>query len=517
MSEPSTLNGLRDYVRVVRQQRLLIVPIALLFAGAALIYSLSAEPVYRAEASLLFQEASSEIDELGGGIGSRETTEERAAIGADIVTRPDIVRAVSRRVKGPIDAGITAAAEARSNLVAVRASASDAERAARVANAFARETQRVLRRDFRADLAAQIRAAEPELRRIRRLSDPVVVADALERQGRLRALRRLGEPVALARRATVPGAQVSPRPARNTLLGLLAGLTVGLVAAFGRHALDRRLRGARDLWGAGGLPLLGRLQDNALGRLHPGAKGDRKRARVTQEAMEDIRIVRANLALMGEGSPSRVLVTSALPEEGKSSVAYSLAVASSLAGKRTVLLECDLRRPVLAKRLGLREAPGLADYLEGRAEAGETTVPMPGPQEPSSSNGQQAAEPMLACVPAGALPSRPAELLSSDRFIDFLGVLSYAYDTVILDSSPLLPVADTIELVPHVDRVVLCARSRQTTRDQLKAATEAIARVGNVAVGIVVTGVRRGDEEDYGYYQSGYGEALTAQLESGRS
>lgn len=523
MSEPSTLNGLRDYVRVVRQQRWLILPIALLFTAAALVYSLRAEKVYRAEASLLFQEPSSKIDELGGGVSSRRTTEERAAIGADVVTRPDIVRAVKRDLGGKIDASVTAAAEARSNLVVVRVSASGAERAARVANAFAKETQRVLRREYRAALAAQIRAARPELRRIRRLNDPVVVAQALARQGQLRALRRLGEPAALARRATVPAAAVSPRPARNTVLGFIAGLTLGLVAAFGRHALDRRLRSVRDLSGAAGVPVLGRLQDDALGKL-PQRTASRwaggRTARAVQEALEDIRIVRANLTLIGDDAPVRILVTSALPEEGKSTVAYSLAVASCLAGKRTVLVECDLRRPVLAKRLALEDGPGLSEYLEGRSEAGEIIRPVQ-PFEPQAANGSDAEEPMLACVPAGTLPSRPAELLASERFVDFLHVSSHAYETVILDSSPLLPVADTIELVPHVDRVVLCARSRQTTRDQLRAATEAVARVGEVAVGIVVTGVRKGDEEDYGYYQSGYGEhaavLLSAPPESGRA
>lgn len=523
MSEPSTLNGLRDYVRVVRQQRWLILPIAVLFAAAALVYSLRADSVYRAEASLLFQEPSSTIDELGGGLGSRQTTEERAAIGADVVTRPDIVRAVKRRMGGRLRAKVTAAAEARSNLVAVRVTASDAKRSARVANAFARETQRVLRRNFRENLAAQIRAARPELRKIRSLGDPVVVAKALERQGQLRALRRLGEPVALARRATVPRDPVSPRPTRNTVLGLIAGLTLGLMAAFGRHALDRRLRGVRDLGAAAALPVLGRFQDDALGRFQVGTgskRGVQRRARVTQEALEDIRIVRANLALIGEGNPTRVLVTSPLPEEGKSSVAYTLAVASALAGKRTVLLECDLRRPVLAKRLELADGPGLAGHLEGRADAGDAIVRLEHPGAPASSNGQQAEESLLACVPAGAPPSQPAELLGSERFADFLGVISYAYDTVILDSSPVLPVADTLELLPHVDRVVLCARARQTTRDQLKAAADAIARVGEIAAGIVVTGVRKGDEEDYGYYQSGYGERLallTAPVESGRA
>jgi capsular exopolysaccharide synthesis family protein len=504
----TTSSGLRDYLRVLREQRALIVPIALVFAGAALFYSLRAEPVYQAEASLLFQEPSSAIDALGGPITDRQSTGERAAIGADVVTRPDIVAAARRALKGPINASVSGAAEARSNLVVVRASAGDARRAARVANIFAGETRKVLQSTYRSQVAAQIRAAQPEYNRIRKLGDPTVVAGQLNQQARLRALRHLGEPVEIARRATVPGGPISPRPLRNTILALIAGLTLGLIAAFGRDSLDRRVRGARDLSGAAPFPLLGRFQDSALGwfRVTRGRAGaGRSLGRDAHAALEDARIVRANLALIGDGDSSRVLVTSPLSEEGKSTVAYSLAVANALAGKRTVLVECDLRRPVLAKRLAFEAGPGLADYLEGRAEVEDILRASHVPGEPGS-NGHGPDPTKLACVAAGRAPARPAELLGSDRFADFLDALAYNYDAVILDSSPVLPVADTIELVPLVDRVVLCARSHQTTRDQLKAASEAISRVHNVAVGIVVSGVRRGDDDGYGYYQSGYGD-----------
>jgi capsular exopolysaccharide synthesis family protein len=508
VSESTRLSGVRDYLRVVRQQRLLIIPIALLFTGAALFYSARAEKVYRAQASMIFQEPSSPIDALGSGLGSRQTTQERAAIGADVVTRPDIVAAVQRKVKGPLNASVSAAAEAQSNLVVVRASASDPKRAAAVANLFALETQRVLRKQYRRQVAKQERAARPDMDRIKKLADPVVVAELLNQRARLSALRRLGEPVAIARRATVPGGAISPQPTRNTLLGLVAGLTLGLVAAFARDSLDRRVRGARDLTGAAPFPVLGRIQESALGKfkLSAGRKsGRRRRARTVQSALEDVRIVRANLAHIGEGTPSRVLVTSALPEEGKSTVAFSLAVANALAGKRTLLVECDLRRPVLAKRLELDDGPGLTTYLDGHAEVGDIVRAAQLPGAPSL-NGDEAGRPTLACVTAGAPSGRPAELLGSARFADFLAAVGYTYDAVVLDSSPVLPVADAIQLVPHADRVVLCARSRQTTRDQLKAASEVITRAGSMAVGIVVTGVRRGDEEDYGYYQSGYGE-----------
>jgi capsular exopolysaccharide synthesis family protein len=491
VSEPNR-TGLADYLRVIQHQWVLIAAVTLLFGGIALILSLRADPSYQAEATLRFQEPSEVIDEAGGGVAPRETTQERAALGAEAVTSPPVFAAVGRELGGPLGASVSATTDPNANLVLVQASGSEPRRVARVANAFARNTREVLRRRFRRSVDTQLRAIRPDVERIQRLGEPTVVAKQLELLARLRALRRLGEPVELLRPAVVPAQPTTPRKLRNTLLGLLAGLTFGLVAAFVRDSLDRRLRGTQEMSEAASLPVIGRLREEALGKLPLPGSGA---AGVDFEA---IRILRANLEFLDvDRRPAKVLVTSPLPEEGKSTVAAALAVAAGLAGQRVLLLECDLRRPVIAQRLGLRRAPGLTDYLAGQAAAADViqTLSVGGG---ISRNGDEASS--IAFIAAGSEAPRPTELLASDTFTEFIAVVGRSYDCVVLDSSPLLPVADTLELVACVDRVVMCARARHTTRDELRAAGEALDRLPSPPAGLIVTGLRRGDELDYDYY-----------------
>ena len=110
----------------------------------------------------------------------------------------------------------------------------------------------------------------------------------------------------------------------------------------------------------------------------------------------------------------------------------------------------------------------------------------------------------LVVIAAGTRSIRPAELLGSRRFRDFLDQVVAAYDIVVLDAPPLLSVSDTLEIVPLVDSVLLCIRADQTTRDQARAVKDALARLPERTTAIVVTGLKRGREHDYGYYSHAY-------------
>jgi succinoglycan biosynthesis transport protein ExoP len=175
-----------------------------------------------------------------------------------------------------------------------------------------------------------------------------------------------------------------------------------------------------------------------------------------------------------------------------------------VAGKRTLLVECDLRRPDLAERFGLAPAPGLTDYLARHADPQEILqmVELAHPVAGNGSSGSVAEEGAgtLVCITAGTPSPHPAELLGSDRFRHFLAQVSEAYDMVVLDTSPLLSVADTRELLPNVDGVVLCIRSSQTTREQALAVKAALEHYPHRPTGLVVTGLRPRDGASYGYY-----------------
>jgi receptor protein-tyrosine kinase len=287
---------------------------------------------------------------------------------------------------------------------------------------------------------------------------------------------------------------------RDGILGAMVGFVLGLLAAFGRESLDRRLRNARELHDELGAPVLTRVPASAFGAAGLIANGKPPMAETDFEAF---RVLRMNLASIGaEGPPRSLLVTSAMAEEGKTTVSLALACASTVAGKRTLLVECDLRRPTLAKRLPLEREPGLSDYLLERATPQEIlqTVEL---SPPSGANGGERIEApsgSLVCITAGSPVSNPAELLVSPRFHQFLDRVSEAYDLVVLDGGPLLSIVDPLQLVPRVEGVLFCVRAQRTTRDQVRAARVALANLPRRPVGAVLTGLKRRGPDAYDYH-----------------
>jgi len=305
----------------------------------------------------------------------------------------------------------------------------------------------------------------------------------------------------------VPETPASPKPLRSTIFGGLIGLMLGIGLAFVRDSLDRRLRDSNEIQEALDLPVVGMVRIEALGNAAYVPNG---RGPMTDQDIESFRILRTNLEFLDVDEPiTSVLVTSPLPEEGKSTVAASLAAANAAAGKRTLLVECDLRRPSLPERLSINRGPGLSDYLAGQASAGEILQVVTLSQTELSANGGAGAQVevtagKLVVIAAGSQSIRPAELLGSQRFRDFLEAVCAAYDAVVIDTPPLLSVSDTLEIVPHVDSILVCIRADQTTRDQARAVKAALAHLPERTTGIVVTGLKPGREHDYGYYSYAY-------------
>jgi Mrp family chromosome partitioning ATPase len=175
---------------------------------------------------------------------------------------------------------------------------------------------------------------------------------------------------------------------------------------------------------------------------------------------------------------------------------------------------------VLADRLGIEESPGLSDYLAGRASPAEILqqVSVPGASgehgiDVAWGEGDNGSAPQsLITITAGSAPPRPADVLSSERFSAFIQQVGKVYERVIIDSPPLLPVADTLEIVPHVDCMLLCVRLNRTTRDQANAAKEALQHLPDRPVGLVITDFA---ERDTGYYRGYYHSAELAVPDEG--
>jgi Mrp family chromosome partitioning ATPase/capsular polysaccharide biosynthesis protein len=506
LSESPRYSSLRDYLRILREHRGLIIAVAALAAATALLLSALQEDEYTARSSLVFIGETPDLSLVGTLSAQVDTPAQRAAVGARKVESPGVLRRVRTAARidlttTDLEKTIEAVADSQSGEVLITAKARTARLAARLANEAARQTQRVESTESRKRFA---RAARRLQRRFERLRNPTASTEAsyTDSISRLQSLSEVANPVNITTRADVPDAPSSPKPIRNTLLGLFLGLILGLLLAILRHSLDRRLHGAHDIQAELDLPLLGHVRDDALG--HTGFAGNGRE--LNEADLESFRILRMNLDFLNVDAPLRsVVVTSAVPEEGKTTVSTSLAFASAIVGRRTLLVECDLRRPALASRLGVAAAPGLTDYLSGKSAPRDVLQAIEF-EDVGGRNGRGGEDDLspagnnFVCITAGTSTPHPAELLASERFRGFLKQVTDAYDVVILDSSPLLSVVDTRELLPLVDGVLLCMRSAQTTRDQARAAKAALEHFSNRPAGLVVTGTRSHEEADYGYY-----------------
>jgi capsular exopolysaccharide synthesis family protein len=207
---------------------------------------------------------------------------------------------------------------------------------------------------------------------------------------------------------------------------------------------------------------------------------------------ENVRAVRTNLLFMSPDQPfRRLLVTSAQPGEGKTTVASALAIAMAQAGQRVILIDCDLRRPRLHKIFGQPQGrSSLSESLLDPAHLDLTTA--------------RTTLPRLSVLPAGPTPPNPAELLQSDSFRHLLTRLEREFDLVILDSPPLV-VTDAAILATRVDGSVMVVRRGTSDRRDVQRARRAISDVGGSLIGAVLNAVHVSDRAyGYGY---GYGEA----------
>ena len=207
---------------------------------------------------------------------------------------------------------------------------------------------------------------------------------------------------------------------------------------------------------------------------------------------EAFRTIRTNLQYVDVDNPPKVVaITSAVPEEGKSTLAVNLAIALAQAGKKVVLVETDLRRPRASTYLGVESELGLTDVLAGQRTLDEALV--------SWNRG------LLTFLPSGHTPPNPSELLASHQFAQVLATLRERFDWVIIDATPLLPVTDGAIVSKAADGAILVVRFGKTTREQLGASMAALEQVDARLLGTALNFVPRG-RRGYGYkYGHGYG------------
>lgn len=459
--------------RVLRRRWYFIVLNVVFCVLATYLYTSSQPKEYTATSSLLFR--SSGLDQSLSGAGTIVQSFDPgrdANTNAALVSLDSVSERAARQLGLPRSAvRVAVAGRANTNIVDINAISGSPATAANVANAVAeqfissrREAQQALIRKAGTALRAQASALAGIPDAAERRSEFLARAEQLE----VLAALQTGN-AEVAAEAVVPGGPSGPRVMLNTLLGGMLGLLLGLAQAFAVDRLDTRVRTASELEALWDAPILARVPE-ARNLNSPQAEGAQTEA---------FRLLRARLRYFNVGRPVRtVLVTSAVPGEGKSTTSLRLAEAMNASGSSVVLLELDMRRPVLAHRLGLDHLPGLSELLTGNVDIDQALKPIP-----DWGNGE------LMLLPAGGFPPNPSELLESEELRDLLRELGDRFDYVVVDSPPIEVVSDAIPVVGAVDGVVMVGRLTKVTRDQARRLKSTIEGLGGRVLGGVINGI----------------------------
>ena len=292
--------------------------------------------------------------------------------------------------------------------------------------------------------------------------------------------------------AQVPTSPISPNTKVNIALGLILGLGAGIAYAIIREQLDTTIKSESDMSRITGATNLGLIGFDADAAKAPLVALNQQSVRA-----EGFRTVRTNLQYVDVDEPPKsVVITSAIPNEGKTTSACNLAITLAQAGAKVCLVEADLRKPRVADYLGIDGSVGLTSILTGQ----ETL-------ETSMVSWQRG---LLSVIPSGPIPPNPSELLGSRQMANLQTTLREQFDAIIIDAPPLLPVTDAAVLARNADGAILVTRFGMTHRDQVHKAAEVLETVGARLLGTMLNFVpskRSGYGYGYGYGYGGYGYA----------
>lgn len=440
----------QDFLVALRQRWRIVLATLLLVLGVAALVSMQTPRVY---------EASSRVYLLAGGEDSNgnlynmPATEKETLV--QVASAPVVLTAVREQLGLPegTPMKVQASTVGDTNLLDVTVRTDGAERAQQIATAVP-EVLASVARDYAPSLSQ---------------SGQTVTASVLQP-------------------ATVPGAPVEPDIVRNLLMGALAGLLLGIVFALVRHNMDTRIRGARDLATLSDRPLLSAI---------PAVDDDKGTGHAIYvesdpfgPQSEAVRQLRTNMLFVDVTAGGHAfMLTSSVPGEGKSTTAVNLGLAMADAGMRVLLIDADLRHPTIAKTLGLEDGVGLTTVLVGAAEPEDVI--------------QRWAGTDLHILAAGDIPPNPSELLGSNAMKELFEELSSHFDFVLVDTPPVLPVADAL-VVSRLTSGTIMVVAADTTRKRHLAEALRVLRTADVEVGgFVLTNAPVPPTTYYSYYGGG--------------
>jgi succinoglycan biosynthesis transport protein ExoP len=301
-------------------------------------------------------------------------------------------------------------------------------------------------------------------------------------------------------KARVPTYPSEPNVPRNLMFALALGLSTGVGLAFLLEGIDNTVRTPEQAQAISALPSLGMIPLGSKGAIETATKrltvaSSREavelvtQSRPQSQMAESYRALRTSLLLTSLGGPPKViLITSALPQEGKTTTSINTAIVLAQKGTRVLLIDADLRRPSIHKTLGMGPKTGLSNVLTGNATLQQAVV-------------RSSILPTLFVLTAGTPPPNPAELLASSNMKDILAELREEYDHIIVDTPPTLSVTDAVVMSTRADAVVLVIRSGQTTKQALRRARDLLMQVNARVAGVLLNAVDLSSPDYYYYYE----------------
>jgi capsular exopolysaccharide synthesis family protein len=496
----------QNLTAILRRRWMIVAASVVLTALAAYAFSKAQTPKYKATATLLeLKNPQQLVDNLtqantsqpstfdlttGKGLASLRVVAQQASAAMRGRLSPDEIRS---RVAIASD---SSSADASSALVNITATDTDPRLAAQTATTFSQTFIAFLKAADQSAYTDAARLVSDRLNSLQAAHGPTSEVQTL--QTRLNDLRNLAAlqtgGLKLVQPAETPKSQVSPRPARNAALGIIGGLILGIALALGVDALDRRVRDSDEFEHIFRRPILGHIPESR------GIEGQGQGLNSLRAPdVEAFRILRANLRYAaGSGRAKRLLVTSATPGEGKSTIAWNLALIAARGGGRVLLIEADLRQPkITARYMGASKRVGLSHVLSGQASPEEALIDYSDLADTSTLGGEFG---QLCVMLAGGTPPNPAELLDSPEMGRMLDQLTEHFDLVIIDAPPPSVVADPIPLFRLVDGVIVVGRLNYSDRRALAQHRDQLESIGASVVGLAINGVEVDGKSGYASY-----------------
>lgn len=481
-------DGFAGAMRIARDRWLILVGVIAVCVGISLYRHEHGAKSYAATASVVFHsgtlsESALQVQPSTGPEPVREADTEVL-----IAHSPEVAEGVRKQLKSAISSGqlledVKVEAEPDANVLNITAATSSPTESARLANAFAEEYIAFRTRSDLADIEAAQRGLQQQLEALPAGSvERANLQQSLQRLGELRAV--VGGAASIIGRATPPSAPSGSSLSTTLVVGLLIGCALAFALVFVLESFDRRIKTIEEFEAEYRLPALAGVMQSAFRQQLAHERG---------ALLEPYRILRSALDFAAVTRQlDTLMVTSAIPGEGKTTVSIDLAHAAALTGRSIVLVELDLRRPTFAEQFGLATHDGLTSALTRGVALSELTIT------------PFAELPNLSVLPAGRLPHNPSEILASERITEMISSLASANDMVILDAPPLNPVADAQVLLTNdaVHASIVVARVNKTSRDDVRRARAILDRHVVEPIGIVVTGLRETGGYGYGYAPS---------------